>query len=133
MAMAQVLPTHTPRLFKAAVEEAADLLRSGEVVALPTETVYGLAANALEPRAVARIFEIKGRPAHNPIIVHVASPDMARACAKGWPALADKLASGFWPGPLTIVLSRAREIPDIVTAGGGTVGIRWPSHPFIQG
>ena len=133
MATAQLIPTHTPQLFQAAVEEAARLLRSGEVVGLPTETVYGLAANALEPRAVARIFEIKGRPAHNPIIVHVASLDMARSCASEWPPLANKLAAAFWPGPLTIVLSRAKEIPGIVTAGGRTVGIRWPSHPFIQG
>lgn len=109
-----------------------NLLRSGEVVALPTETVYGLAANALDARAVTRIFEIKGRPAHNPIIVHVASRPMARRCVADWPSLADKLATAFWPGPLTLVLARAAGIPDVVTAGGHTVGVRWPSHPFIQ-
>jgi L-threonylcarbamoyladenylate synthase len=114
------------------VEQAADLLRAGEVVALPTETVYGLAANALDCRAVERIFTVKGRPAHNPIIVHVASIDMAHQCVGSWPMLAGKLARSFWPGPLTLVLSKAERIPDIITAGGPTVGVRWPSHPFIQ-
>lgn len=99
---------------------------------MPTETVYGLAANALDARAVAKIFEIKGRPSHNPIIAHVAGLDMARRCASQWPALADRLAKAFWPGPLTLVLPRAEGIPDVLTAGGPTVGIRWPSHPFIQ-
>ncbi len=129
---AEILPTHTAALFNAAVARAAELLRAGEVVALPTETVYGLAANALDAKAVARIFEIKGRPAHNPIIVHVASLEMAQRCVADWPAVADKLARAFWPGPLTLVLPRSKEIPDIVTAGGRTVGVRWPSHPFIQ-
>ena len=130
--VAEVLPTHTPGLFKAAVQRAAELLRAGEVVALPTETVYGLAANALDVRAVERIFQIKGRPAHNPIIVHVASIDMAKRCVAHWPDLASKLAKAFWPGPLTLVLPRAKEIPGVVTAGGPTVGVRWPSHAFIQ-
>jgi L-threonylcarbamoyladenylate synthase len=127
-----VLSTHTPELFLAAVREAARLLRAGEVVALPTETVYGLAANALDPAAVGRIFATKGRPAHNPIIVHVASLEMARHCAGAWPTAADRLAASFWPGPLTMVLPKAPELPDAVTAGGSTVGIRWPSHPFMQ-
>jgi L-threonylcarbamoyladenylate synthase len=127
-----VLPTHTPALFDTAAERAAALLREGEVVALPTETVYGLAANALNEEAVQRIYEIKGRPAHNPIIVHVASIEMARLCATEWPDIADKLAASFWPGPLTIVLPRASQIPDVVAAGGKTVGIRWPSHPLMQ-
>ena len=77
---AEILPTHTPALFQMAVKRAAELLRAGEVVALPTETVYGLAANALDEKAVARIFQIKGRPANNPIIVHVASIEMAKRC-----------------------------------------------------
>jgi len=130
--IAEVLPTHTPELFQVAVRRAAALLRAGEVVALPTETVYGLAASALDPRAVERIFQVKRRPAHNPIIVHVASLDMAKRCVANWPALARKLAKAFWPGPLTLVLPRAKEIPGIITAGGLTVGVRWPSHPFIQ-
>ncbi|HKQ39292.1 MAG TPA: L-threonylcarbamoyladenylate synthase [Verrucomicrobiae bacterium] len=111
---------------------AAELLRQGEVVGLPTETVYGLAANALNPEAVARVYELKGRPAFNPIIVHVCSVEMARECVHEWPALAQKLADVFWPGPLTLVLPRSEEIPDIVTAGGTTVGIRWPRHPLMQ-
>jgi L-threonylcarbamoyladenylate synthase len=129
---AEILSTHTPALLAAAVECAAARLRAGEVVAVPTETVYGLAANALDPAAVARIYALKGRPSHNPIIVHVASPAMARACATAWPAAADRLAAAFWPGPLTMVLPKAGVIPDIVTAGGTTVGIRWPQHPFMQ-
>ena len=130
--IAEVLPTHTPELFRAAVQRAAELLRAGEVVGLPTETVYGLAANAMDAQAVERIFQAKGRPAHNPIIVHVASLDMAKRCVAKWPLLADKLAKAFWPGPLTLVLPRAETIPSVVTAGGPTVGVRWPSHPFIQ-
>lgn len=114
------------------LKRAAELLRQGEVVALPTETVYGLAANALDPEAVARIYEIKGRPAFNPIIVHVCGIEMARACVREWPALAQKLADSFWPGPLTLVLPRSDEIPDIVTAGGATVGVRWPRHALIN-
>jgi len=114
------------------VKRAAELLHAGEVVALPTETVYGLAANALDQKAVAKIFRIKGRPANNPIIVHVASVEMAKHCVADWPADANKLAKAFWPGPLTLVLPRTKEIPDIVTAGGPTVGVRWPSHPLIQ-
>jgi L-threonylcarbamoyladenylate synthase len=126
------MAAHTPRLFEAAVERAAALLRDGELVALPTETVYGLAANALDARAVERIFQAKGRPAHNPIIVHVSSIAMARRCVAEWPAIGDKLAHAFWPGPLTLVLPRSGTIPDIVTASGATVGVRWPVHPLMQ-
>jgi len=128
----EILSTHTPALFAAAVQRAAELLRAGEIVALPTETVYGLAANALDENAVAKIFQVKGRPAHNPIIVHVASNEVARDCAAGWPELAEKFSKSFWPGPLTLVLPRAKKIPEMVTAGGATVGVRWPSHPFMQ-
>ena len=129
---AQILSTHTPALFRQAVREAVRRLQAGEVVALPTETVYGLAANALSAEAVAKIYAIKGRPAHNPIIVHVAGVDAARQCARDWPAAAESLARAFWPGPLTVVLERSPLIPDAVTAGGHTVGLRWPSHPFMQ-
>ncbi len=130
--MARILPTHSAELFAIAVREAAALLSRGEAVAIPTETVYGLAANALDPEAVRRIFEIKGRPAHNPIIVHVASLAMARRCVAHWPEDALRLAAAFWPGPLTLVLPRSAEIADAVTAGGSSVGIRWPAHPFAQ-
>jgi L-threonylcarbamoyladenylate synthase len=129
---AEVLHTDTPELFQTAVRRAAEALRAGEVVALPTETVYGLAANALNSSAVAEIYRVKGRPAHNPIIVHVASVAMARGCVAKWPLAASKLAAAFWPGPLTLVLPRSKQIPDVVTAGRNTVGVRWPSHPFIQ-
>jgi L-threonylcarbamoyladenylate synthase len=129
---AEILSTHTPELFQKAVQRASELLRAGEVVALPTETVYGLAANALDENAVAKIFQIKGRPQNNPIIVHVAGNEMAKNCAINFPELAEKFSKSFWPGPLTLVLARAEKIPKIVTAGGETVGIRWPSHPFIQ-
>ena len=128
----EILPTNTPALFDAAVKRAAELLRAGEVVALPTETVYGLAANALDEKTVARIFEIKGRPTNNPIIIHVAGIEMAKRCVTVWPPVAEKLARAFWPGPLTLVLPRAEGIPAVVTAGGPTVGVRWPAHPFIQ-
>ena len=128
----EILSTHTPALFAAAVRRAAELLRAGEVVALPTETVYGLAANALDPAAVAKIFAVKGRPAHNPIIVHVDGLEMARTCVREWPATAERLTGAFWPGPLTIVLPRAAAIPGSVTADGDTVGVRWPQHPFMR-
>jgi L-threonylcarbamoyladenylate synthase len=130
--IAEILPTHTSGLFHVAVKRAAELLRAGELVALPTETVYGLAANAFDPKAVAKIFHIKGRPANNPIIVHVSSSEMAKECVANWPEMAGELCSAFWPGPLTVVLKRSAKIPDNVTAGGETVGVRWPSHPFIQ-
>jgi L-threonylcarbamoyladenylate synthase len=128
----EIQTAETPEQFATAVARAADLLRAGELVALPTETVYGLAANACDHRAVSRIFEVKGRPAHNPVIVHVASQEMARRCVAHWPDVATLLGKAFWPGPLTLVLPRSREIPDVVTAGGATVGVRWPSHPLIQ-
>ncbi len=128
----EVIATDNASLFATAVARAAELLQSGQLVALPTETVYGLAANAWNVGAVRRIFEVKGRPPHNPIIVHVAGLELARRCVSEWPPLAAKLAAAFWPGPLTLVLPRSPEIPDVVTAGGRTVGVRWPSHPFIQ-
>jgi len=128
----EVIATNNASLFAAAVARASELLRAGQLVALPTETVYGLAANAWNADAVRRIFEVKGRPSQNPIIVHVASLELARRCVSDWPPPAAKLAAAFWPGPLTLILPRSREISDVVTAGGTTVGVRWPSHPFIQ-
>lgn len=128
----KVLRTETPALFETAVEEAARFLKAGDVVAVPTETVYGLAANALDAAAVRKIFEVKGRPAHNPLIVHVASLEMARRCVGEWPERANELAKQHWPGALTLVLPRSAIIPDEVTAGGATVAVRWPSHPFMQ-
>lgn len=111
------------------VSEAAARIRGGGVVAFPTETVYGLGANALDASAVAKIFELKGRPHTSPLIVHIASIEMAKKLAAEWPPVADDLASRYWPGPLTIVVSKSPAIPDIVTAGLKTVGLRIPSHP----
>jgi L-threonylcarbamoyladenylate synthase len=108
---------------------AAELIRAGKLVAFPTETVYGLGANALDAAAVARIFRAKGRPSTSPLIVHVDSLEMARDLVLGWPATAETLARRFWPGPLTLVLPKSPVVPDIVTAGLATVGIRMPAHP----
>jgi L-threonylcarbamoyladenylate synthase len=114
------------------VREAARLICAGEVVAIPTETVYGLAADATNPAAVARIFEAKGRPAWNPLIVHLADVEALPTAAREVPQLAMQLARAFWPGPLTLVLRRGDAIPDIVTGGRATVGIRVPSHPVAR-
>jgi len=111
------------------LRKAAAMLRNGELVAFPTETVYGLGANATDPAAVERIFEAKGRPRTSPLIVHVSSIEMARELAADWPELAQRLAEHFWPGPLTLVVKKQPIIPDIVTAGLPTVGLRMPSHP----
>lgn len=112
------------------LQEAARILRDGGLVAFPTETVYGLGANALDPAAVVKIFELKGRPSTSPLIVHVASIDMARSLAADWPPRAEELAQKYWPGPLTIVVEKSAAIPDIVTAGLSTVGLRMPDHPL---
>src|SRR5580704_15349826 len=109
---------------------AAELLRAGRLVAFPTETVYGLGANALDPEAVRRIFEAKGRPITSPLIVHVDSVAMARELALEWPDAAESLAQRFWPGPLTIVVPKKPLVPDIVTGGLPSVALRMPSHPL---
>jgi L-threonylcarbamoyladenylate synthase len=110
------------------IRRAAALIRSGKLVAFPTETVYGLGANALDAEAVARIFRVKGRPASSPLIVHVHSPEAARELVTHWPPAAENLAREFWPGPLTIVLGKRELIPDIVTASLPTVGVRVPAN-----
>jgi L-threonylcarbamoyladenylate synthase len=112
------------------VERAAALIRAGKLVAFPTETVYGLGANALDAAAVERIFEAKGRPRNIPLIVHVDSVEMARGLASRWPDAAETLARRYWPGPLTLVVAKRDSIPDIVTAGLPTVGLRMPAHPL---
>lgn len=116
----------------AVLAPAAAVLREGGLVAFPTETVYGLGAHALDPAAVERIYEAKGRPAYNPLIVHVADVQAARALSSAWPDAADRLAERFWPGPLTLVVPKAAEIPDLVSAGLATVGIRVPAHPVAH-
>lgn len=128
----EVLPIHNATLFEAAAEKAAALLDRGEVVALPTETVYGLAADALNPAAVQSIYHTKKRPATNPLIVHIASRTMLKTYVREWPELAEKFASAFWPGPLTLVLPKADCITSDITAGLDSVAIRWPAHPFMQ-
>ena len=112
------------------MEAAVKCLQQGELVGIPTETVYGLAANALDPKAVAKIFSAKNRPFFDPLIVHI--PDLAEAkhYVQSMPEKAVKLAETFWPGPLTLVLQKKAIIPDLVTAGQDTVGIRVPSHPI---
>jgi L-threonylcarbamoyladenylate synthase len=112
------------------LEHAAALIRAGRLVAFPTETVYGLGANALDAEAVARIFVAKSRPRNSPLIVHVDSIEMARGLAEEWPASAEILVQQYWPGPLTLVLSKVASIPNIVTAGLQTVGLRMPAHPL---
>ncbi|MBI2805099.1 MAG: threonylcarbamoyl-AMP synthase [Planctomycetes bacterium] len=112
-----------------AIARASRILLAGGLVAFPTETVYGLGANALDSVAVGRIFSAKGRPALNPIIVHVAAKPDAKKLVTDWPAQAEKLADQFWPGPLTLVLPKAACVPDLVTAGGPTVAVRVPAHP----
>ncbi len=112
------------------VQRAAALIRAGKLVAFPTETVYGLGANALDAAAVERIFTSKGRPRTSPLIVHVDSIEMARGLAACWPAAAETLARRYWPGPLTLVVPKRPQIPDIVTAGLPTVGLRMPAHPL---
>lgn len=111
------------------LKEAARLLRSGEVVGIPTETVYGLAANAYDPAAVAKIFEAKGRPQDNPLIVHICEMDMLKDLAASVPETAKKLAQAFWPGPLTMIFPKTEKVPYAVTAGLETVAVRMPSHP----
>lgn len=112
--------------------DAAQALRDGELVAFPTETVYGLGACALDPLAVAKIFEAKGRPATNPLIVHVSTIEQARALTCAWPEQAQRLALAFWPGPLTLVLPRAAHVPLSVTAGLEQVAVRIPAHPVAR-
>ena len=114
------------------IRRAVSLLHSGGLVAFPTETVYGLGADAFNPSAVAKIFEAKGRPANRPLIAHVSDIEMARRVVSDWPALAQDLAEAFWPGPLTLVLPRHERVPGIVTSGGPTVGVRSPDHPMAR-
>ncbi len=114
------------------IETAARILRKGGLVGMPTETVYGLAANALDANAVAKIFEAKGRPQDNPLIVHISEFDQLERLVSKVPESARRLAEAYWPGPMTIVLPKSKLIPDLVSAGLPTVGIRFPSHPVAR-
>jgi len=114
------------------IEEAVQALREGELVVFPTETVYGLGANAASPVAVRKIFEVKGRPADHPVIVHLDNPRYLHRWVADMPPLAEQLAAKFWPGPLTLILPKAENVNDIVTGGQDSIGIRVPSHPMAQ-
>jgi L-threonylcarbamoyladenylate synthase len=114
------------------VRRAAEILKRGGLVAFPTETVYGLGADAANEKAVARLYAVKGRPADHPVIVHFASAEQAFAWAREVPEAARQLAARFWPGPLTLILKRSKLAQDFVTGGQETVGLRVPSHPVAQ-
>ena len=107
-----------------------EVFAAGRLLALPTETVYGLAAPIDRPDLIARVFALKGRPPSNPLIVHVGSIEQARACAADWPDMAERLADRFWPGPLTLVVPKADAISEVITAGQPTVALRMPNHPL---
>lgn len=124
-------PAAGPRV-GTSVDEALEVLRAGGLVAIPTETVYGLAADAANPAAVRRIFAAKGRPADHPLIVHVARPEHLAAWAATVPPAAAVLADACWPGPLTLLVPRAAHVLDVVTGGRDTVGIRVPAHPLTE-
>ncbi|MEI9895888.1 MAG: L-threonylcarbamoyladenylate synthase [Chthoniobacter sp.] len=131
----QILATNTPRRLSAAVKAAAGALADGQPVALPTETVYGLAADALRPDAVIQIFEAKERPFFDPLIVHLPSRDWLDRVTQipdGSRAWVEALITKFWPGPLTLVLPRQLIVPDIVTSGLDTVAVRMSAHPVFR-
>jgi L-threonylcarbamoyladenylate synthase len=114
------------------IETAVQALRDGELVAFPTETVYGLGANAQNPAAVRKIFEVKGRPPNHPVIVHLDSPRYLHRWVREVPESATRLAEAFWPGPLTMVMPRAPNVHDVITGGQDTIAIRVPAHPMAQ-
>ncbi len=126
MRIVQIDPKKIP---PAAMAEAVETLRAGKLVAFPTETVYGLGADALNAEAVTRIFQAKGRPATNPVIVHLSDPSELDRVAQDLPRCVAPLAKAFWPGPLTLVVPKNASLPDVVTAGGPTVAVRIPKHP----
>jgi L-threonylcarbamoyladenylate synthase len=112
------------------IEKAVETLRAGDLVVFPTETVYGLGANAANPAAVRKIFEVKGRPADHPVIVHLDNPRYLHRWVSEVPPAAERLAAMFWPGPLTLILPKAESVNDVVTGGQDSIGIRIPSHPM---
>jgi L-threonylcarbamoyladenylate synthase len=124
----RVLAVDPSRPDPTAIAEAARVLRAGGLVAMPTETVYGLAARALDAAALARVYDAKGRPPHHPLIAHVEGEAQARALAEPWPERAARLARAFWPGPLTVVVMRAPRVPAEVAGGGASIAVRAPAH-----
>jgi len=127
--MARVLTVDARAPDAGIIAEAVRVLRGGGLVAMPTETVYGLAARALDEGAVARVYAAKGRPGHHPLIAHVEGEAQARALAASWSERASLVAKAFWPGPLTIVVDRAHDVPAAVAGGGPSIAIRAPAHP----
>ena len=123
---------NTQRLTAVQTEQAAEILRRGGLLGIPTETVYGLGANGLNSEAVAHIFEAKGRPQDNPLILHIPTADWLERYCQDIPAAAYALAERFWPGPMTMILKRKPIVPDAVTAGLDTVGMRCPAHPVCR-
>lgn len=123
---------NTQRLTEHDIEQAAAVLKRGGLLGIPTETVYGLGADGLNPEAVARIFKAKGRPQDNPLILHIPASDWLGRYCQDIPIAAYALAERFWPGPLTMILKRRDMVPDAVTAGLDTVGMRCPAHPVCR-
>src|SRR5579883_1162410 len=130
--MPRVVPVERDAPAGRAVTEAAEALRAGRLVALPTETVYGLGARAFDERAIALVFAAKGRPTHHPLILHVLDERQARELAARWPDAASRLAGAFWPGPLTLVVDRAAHVPASVAGGGPSIAVRAPAHPVAR-
>lgn len=128
----EVIRTNAKRPEAGTIRRAALLVRKGELVAFPTETVYGLGANARDAKAVRKIYKAKGRPSDNPLIVHIADAKDLASVASEIPPVAKKLAAKFWPGPLTLVLKKGKGISDAATAGGDTVGVRVPANPIAR-
>jgi len=128
----EILTIENADKFEQAATRAAELLADGQLAALPTETVYGLAADAFNHQAIASIYTTKGRPSTNPLIVHVADKPMLLECVREWPDIAEKFSQAFWPGPLTLVLPKSDRISDHITAGLDSVAVRWPGHPFMR-
>lgn len=128
----QVLPINPENPEADIIRQAADVLRKGGLVAFPTETVYGIGANALDAEAAQGIFNAKGRPAKNPLIVHIPHADAVQQVAQVWPEDAARLAERFWPGPMTLVLPKKPCVPATVTGGGQTIAVRVPAHPVAQ-
>lgn len=126
------MPGRTTMRVTKDVEKAVERLLKGQVVAIPTETVYGLAGDIFDTEALKQIFSLKKRPLFDPLIVHIPSIEKAKPLVQSWPEAADILAKRYWPGPLTLILPKSNKVDDLVTAGGETVGLRSPSHPLTM-
>lgn len=128
----KIVTIDTDNIDEAAIEEAGSIIRRGGLVAFPTETVYGLGANALDKEAAGKVYEAKGRPSDNPLIVHISDRKMIRPLVKNIPEAAEKLMDAFWPGPLTLIFEKSDSVPKETTGGLDTVAIRFPNHPIAN-